>query len=206
MFDFQYWINIFKQHKAKTGLIYNDAITYGVEIVVLNNLSWKVLGVHHLTPGENRGNHNVYIEMLCKQNEREGSWPIHWTQEGRRLNQNAPDVFAGQKPLNELVDIPLNLGMEVSVWPHAGEVVAGLSSNHLSSNHETPGNTIGHHSFFVCFQEVDLNKPVPQPDPLPIPQPKPPTPVIIKVTANLEWLKTLPEDDQGNIIFEIGEE
>ena len=147
MFDFEDWIEKFQERYSKTGIAYNDAIDYGV-VIQLSSSNWKVIGIHHLLPHENNGNHNVFVEVLCKQNDREAFKAIHWTWEGRQNHEAAPDVFAGQKPLNELVDIPLNFGMIVSVWPHLGEKVLGLSSDHPD---EATGNTIGHHSFFISF-------------------------------------------------------
>lgn len=212
MFDFKSWIEIFKEHYRRNGTIYNDAAdmisldnpTGRIEIVKSDTLLWKVLGVHHLTPYENKapneefGKHNIYVEMLCKQDEREAFRAIHWTWKGRRPDESAPDIFAGQKPPNELVNIPLNLGMIVSVWPHQGETVKGFSSNHPDV--DGGGNTIGHHSFFVCFQEVDPDTPPPDPDPDPDPDP----PVLvggIKVIANQAWLASLTPDPLGNITF-----
>lgn len=203
MFKFQEWIDFFKQIHNDTGEIYNDAgdmisLDNPSKQVEINesNSTWRVLGIHHLTPEENRGNHNVYIELLCKQNEREGFKAIHWTWEGRRNDQNAPDVFAGQKPLTELVNIPINLGMIVSVWPHLGQMVSGFSSFHAD---EGDGNTIGHHSFFVCFQEIDETGTIPPPEPVE-------TNATIQITANFEWLKTLPVDSEGDITFTVNGE
>ncbi len=176
IFDFQDWIEVFKTHYRKHNEAYNDTVdmvsfddpSYQIIIEKPQNPIWRVLGIHHLSPTENKapnekfGKHNIYIEMLCKQDEREGFRAIHWTWIGRQLNQPAPDIFAGQKPHNELVDLPLNLGMIVSVWTNGSEIVKGLSSNYPD---EMAGNTIGHHSFFICFQEIDFSKPKPEPEP-----------------------------------------
>lgn len=171
MFNFQEWIEVFRAHKERYGEIYNDADSYGVKVEHDANLKWQVLGIHHLLPDENRGNHNVFVELLCKQDEREAFRPIHWTWRDRRPSEPAPDIFAGQKPLDELVDLPLNLGMVVSVWPHLGETASNFSSAHPD---EGEGNSYGHHSFFVCFQEVETenNEPEPPPPP-PVPEPEP---------------------------------
>jgi len=181
MFDFQLWIKTFQDHRRQ-GQFYNDAASYGVYVKAIENPLWSVLGIHHLSPDENKGNHNVYLEMLCKQNERDGFRAIHWTWEGRRPDEAAPDTFAGQKPHNELVDIPLNLGMIVSVWTQASGIVEGLSSNHPD---EESGNAIGHHSFFVCFQEIDFDD---------TPEDKQPV-----MTINKEWLDSFGIDENGFI-------
>lgn len=202
MLDFEAKIEMFKEHLAITGRIYNDAASYGVEIESLENPLWRVLGVYHLTPDENRGNHNVFIEMLCQQGDREGFRAIHWTWQGRGPEESAPDIFAGQKPLHELVDLPLNLGMIVSVWTNGGEVAVGFSSNHPDEN---VGNTIGHHSFFVCFQEIGDDDPDPGPDPIPDPDPEPePEPPkteteTASMLINKAWFDSLTADEDGYV-------
>lgn len=202
MFNFQEWTKTFQDYYAQNGIAYNDAANYNV-IVQLDNSNWKVIGIHHLLPDENNGNHNVYVEVLCKQNERNNQKVIHWTWKGRRSDEAAPDIWAGQKPSNELVNIPLNLGMIVSVWPHLGEKVLGLSSNHSD---EAVGNTIGHHSFFVCFQEIDgdISFPDPLPEPKPLPEP-PSTNTNVIIEVKLDYLNSLSPNDQGDIILKIGE-
>ncbi len=202
MFDFPGWIETFKEYYRQRGAVYNDAYgmislddpTNRIEVLASDTLLWKVLGIHHLTPDENQGNHNIYVEMLCKQNEREAFRAIHWTWQGRRPDENAPDIFAGQKPLNELVNIPLNLGMIVSVWPHLGEMARGFSSNHPDADED--GNTIGHHSFFVCFQEVDPDAPPSDPDP--DPDPDPPTQGAVLLIKK-SWIDGQTVDDDGYI-------
>lgn len=195
MFDFQGWIQTFREYRGQHGTAYNDADMvsldnppYQVTIQSPENPIWRVLGIHHLSPEENQGKHHVYIEMLCKQGDREGFRAIHWTWIGRQLNESAPDAFAGQKPLNELVNIPLNLGMIVSVWTNGSEVAAGFSSNHPD---EPGGNTVGHHSFFVCFEEIDPDEPDKPP-----PDPEPETADLI---MRKEWVDSLEVNEDGYI-------
>ncbi len=196
LFDFQDWIEVFKTQYREHNIAYNDTVdmvsfddpSYQIIIEKPQNPIWRVLGIHHLSPEENRGNHNIYIEILCKQDEREGFRAIHWTWIGRQLSQPAPDIFAGQKPHNELVDLPLNLGMIVSVWTNGSEIVKGLSSNYPD---EMKGNTIGHHSFFICFQEIDFDPPEPEP---PIP-PEQSTVMLIRKS----WLDEQEVDADGFI-------
>ena len=201
MFNFQEWIAVFRDYYNQLGIVYNDAADYGVSIDIPENRIWKVLGIHHLYPSENKepneefGKHNVYIEMLCKQNEREGFRAIHWTWEGRQPNENAPDVFAGQKPLDEVVDIPLNLGMNVSVWTNGGEIAKGFSSNHPD---EETGNTIGHHSFFVCLQEIGEDPTIP-----PIEPPNIETVGNVAIKVNQDYVMSLVPDNEGNVRIEV---
>lgn len=187
MFDFQAWIKVFEVYFRENGTAYNDAADYGVRIDSFPNRTWRVLGIHHLTPEENRGLHNVYVEMLCRQNEREAFRAIHWTWQGRQLHEAAPDVFAGEKPLHELVDIPINLGMVVDVWTNGGEVAAGFSSDHPD---ERPGNTIGHHSYFVCFQEIGGEDEIEDP-----PGDSPEDEIVM--TIKKSWFDGLSVEDDG---------
>lgn len=195
LFDFQDWIEVFRTHYREYNVAYNDTVdmtsfddpSYQIIIEKLQNPIWRILGIHHLLPDENRGNHNIYVEMLCKQGDREHFRTIHWTWIGRQLNEPARDVHAGDKPLNELVDLPLNLGMIVSVWTNGSEVAKGLSSNYPD---ETDGNSVGHHSFFVCFEEIDLDNPDPDPEP-----PEQETVMLIKKS----WLDNQELDSDGFI-------
>jgi len=210
MFNFQAKIEEFKTYYREHGQAYNNAASmtsfddpaYEIVIEKPQNPIWRVLGIHHLAPAENKaanedfGKHNVYIEMLCKQNDREGFRAIHWTWIGRQSNEPARDVFAGQKPHDELVDLPLNLGMIVSVWTNGSEIVKGLSSNYPD---EGDGNTIGHHSYFVCFQELGDNGGTPLPDPVPDPDPPPIPGETTVILINKDWLNQQPVDDDGFI-------
>jgi len=192
MFDFQQWIEKFKSHYRTTGAMYNDAFKYGITVDIPENRDWRVLGIHHLDPDENKDNHNVYVEMLCKQGDREGFRAIHWTWEGRNeVTEDAPPVFAGSKPLNELVDIPLNLGMNVSVWTNGSEIAEGFSSNHPDENE---GNSIGHHSFFVCFQEMDK-------DAVPLPPGEIEVISSVEIMVNQEYVASLSPDEDGNVMI-----
>lgn len=183
MFDFLSKIQEFEIYHKAQGKPYNNAVDYGVLISGPENPLWRVLGVHHLSPDENRGKHNVFIEVLRKQGNRDLTRPIHWTWKDRQSDQSARDVFAGDKPPNELIDLPLFLGMIVSVWTDDSEVASGFSSNHPD---EGNGNTIGHHSFFVCFQEV--NEGVGN---------DPPEEGETVLAIKKSWLDGLPLDDDG---------
>ncbi len=184
MFDFQHWIEVFQRNPG-----YNDAESYGIFIEPLENPTWQVIGIHHLTGEENRGNHNVFIEVLCKQNDRQGFKAINWTWEGRQPHEPALPVFAGQKSLDELIDLPLNLGMVVSLWVQGSGIGKGFSSNHPD---EETGNTIGHHSFFICFQENGGENPDP-----PEPEPEPEKEVVLSINA--EWISKQEVDSDGYI-------
>lgn len=139
----------------------NDAERYGVKIQPTGGEpAWRVLGVHHLTPEENMGKHNIYVDVLDSNNKR---YPpstgigIGWDWEGRFDTQPAP-----KKPLDKPDNEPhgnvdIYRGMKIKVWiSHTvqSDLVTGLSSDlpdELGPNGEI-WNSVGHHSFYILFK------------------------------------------------------
>lgn len=127
---------------------------------------WKVIGVHHLLPDENRSNHNVFLEALDENGQRIKS-PIAWagwTWQGRRDNERA-DPVPLDKPIGEAAgNIALHDGQIASVWIKGGSRDAQDKSDRVENldiiHPDEPGpngekwNTIGHHSFYVVFQRT----------------------------------------------------
>lgn len=150
---------------APSGQVYNDAAAYGVTIkpaqVADGQQYWRVIGVHHLLPHENEGNHTILVEAL--------------DEAGNRIRQsNAfaasrwhgqtgdPDVKALDKASYDPMgcDFPMGIEATFAVWMkgiRVDQVVPNDPTDrvdHLHTRHkdEGSGNTIGHHSFFVVFQ------------------------------------------------------
>lgn len=145
--------------------VYNDASAkYKVGVRFLSDIEvpddatqyWRVVGVHHLTGGENMGNHHIYVDVL--------------DEEGGRINgarlvlfqENTAPVFAVvDKPAHEAgTNFPLWKADKATVavaWPDQGslpsEQVTGLSTGHPD---EEVGNTLFHHSFYVVFQRTNI--------------------------------------------------
>jgi hypothetical protein len=201
MFNFKEWIKTFQDYFRANGAIYNDAphsfnTLMDVSIISPANSAWRVLGIHKLTPEENAGNHNLFLEVLCKQNEREGMRAVYFDWQGREPGQNAPGpIFMSQKGPNELVDIAIFAGMRVKVWIQNGDRAEWF---HSEWPDEAPGNTFGHHSFFLCFQETAwfTDEPDPEPDP---------GPKRLVMTINKGWLDKQPVEE-GMIKIYVGGE
>jgi glycosyltransferase involved in cell wall biosynthesis len=140
----------------------NDAAPYGVRIeravVAPGRPFWRVVRVHHLTPEENGGNHHIFVDVLDAPLGGESAAP------GQRLfNARVKVTWDGgeslvkiEKPLGEPGgNFPLwksqvcsvqALGQEGDELP--SDRVTGL---HIRHPDEAPGNTWGHHSFYVTF-------------------------------------------------------
>ena len=155
--------------------------TYGVRIVEADvapgQTYWEVLGVYHLLPQENSGNHHVYFEVLNESGARIQN-PIAWagfTWEGRRPEEPAPPI-ALDKPSNEAAgNLAMFSGQKVSVWirglsPDASDPSDRVENLHILHPDErgpdgSLGNSIGHHSFYVVFQRArKTDAPAPPPD------------------------------------------
>jgi hypothetical protein len=147
----------------------NDAVDYGASIVPANSINaWRCIGIHHLTPDENRGRQNVFIDVLDESGNRLRQPIINWTFSfGGPVQQKRLD-----KPANEpAADIPIDKDATITLW-----VADSLDSDRvgeLYTRHrdESPGNMWGHHSFYVVFQRqkamMPINPPIDPPiDPL----------------------------------------
>jgi hypothetical protein len=143
MLDIQYWNNLFLTNPG-----YNDAKSLGVTINRVSNAKWRAIGVHHLTGDENRGNHNIFCDVLNKEGQRVNGARL------KMIQGEVGSVFATiDKPAYEPgTNFPVWDGAPVSV-----SVAEGLSDSFdgMSTLHpdEDPGNYLAHHSFYVVFQE-----------------------------------------------------
>lgn len=157
----------FLEASTQGNAISNNATKYGVEVKPVSQPDgpgntthyWRIVGIHHLTGNENRGNHHVYCEVLDEEGRRVHGARLRLTQDG------ASPVFAVvDKPANEAgTNFPLwssNLANVMVQWPAdnplPSEEVKGIRTTHPD---EEVGNTWGHHSFYIVFQKCALKPP-----------------------------------------------
>jgi hypothetical protein len=147
---------------APAGQAYNDAVAYGVTIepaqVADGQLYWRVIGVHHLLPPENEGNHTILVEALDESGNRirqgNGFAASQW-----HGQTGDPDVKALDKASYDPMgcDFPMGKEATYAVWMRgdtreAKDPTDRVDQLHTRHKDEGPDNTIGHHSFFVVFQ------------------------------------------------------
>jgi hypothetical protein len=126
---------------------------------------WKVIGVHHLLPDENRGNHHVYLEALDENGQR--IRPIAWadfTWEGRRPDEQAGPVQLDKPDAEPAGNIALHDGQKDAVWMRGLNRDGADKSDRVENldivhpDEAGPGgelwNSIGHHSFYIVFQRT----------------------------------------------------
>lgn len=134
----------------------NDATAYGVSIIrAQQQNAWRCIGAYHLKPDENRGRHNVFVEVLDESGKRTRNATIKW-----RWYTDAPlQTRLLDKPDDEpAADIPLESSMFVSLYLDGD----GLPSDNVGNLHSRHGdekgsggetfNSYGHHSFYIVFQ------------------------------------------------------
>ncbi|KKK77063.1 hypothetical protein LCGC14_2857350 [marine sediment metagenome] len=195
-FDHQSW-----NRRFIADLDYNDAaVNYGVGIFRHSPASgeryWRIIGIHHLLPDENRGGHNLFFDVLDINGNRVRPivW-INWSWDGMRPDEQPP--FAqGDKPDTEPAGNIALGSVEQIVYAGCNGRNTTLNTDGNSdwiqkvhTNHpdegDAEGNTIGHHSFYVLWKETEVGEvvpdpepiPDPQPDPIPNPDPEPPIPI-----------------------------
>lgn len=172
---------------------------YGVRLLqpadlVPGETYWQVVGIHHLTPAENRGNRNVFIEALDEAGNRITNPPIWagWTWEGIQDHERADPVPLDKPGSEPAGNISVGSNQEVSVWIRGRSRASNDVSDRVEGLHtghpDEPGpngenwNSIGHHSFYVVFQRrkktaggppitPPVVEPVPEPPEEPTPNP-----------------------------------
>ena len=184
-FDHQDW-----NRKFIADTDYNDALGYGVVVKrhtpASGELYWKIIGVHHLTPDENRWNHHLYLDVLDKDGNRVVPAWISWGWEGQTPDQTASPVRADKPSSEPAGNIGIGGNQVINAKCAGRNSIFGtdgfsdeVRDVRISHPDEADGNTFGHHSFYVVWQlkeagEVDPDPvPTPVPDPQPDPQPEP---------------------------------
>lgn len=123
---------------------------------------WQVKGVRHLLPSENNGNHHCYFGLFDESgNPIMGSF-VDWNWAHNSGPKPPPVICDKPYPQEPMGNLPIAGNMEwVEVWMgDNSDRIYNIRSTHPD---EKPGNTWGHHSFYVVFQKVLVTE-TPPPD------------------------------------------
>lgn len=179
--DFKMWTETFQKSP-----VYNDRPDI-IQISGPVDPTWSVLGVHKLTPAENRGKHHIYFDVLTVEGERDMEQELRTGWRDMQEDQRPPP-FTIDKPAHEPGNVPMYAGqyvfMEIEGGQRAEWFTAGLPD-------EAPGNTWGHHSFYVVFVQGTIPDPPDPPDLDPVGQ--------LSLKVSKVYIDTLLIDDQGNV-------
>jgi hypothetical protein len=129
-----------------------DITQYGASIVRASvapgTTYWKIVDAYHLSGQQNRGNHNLFADVLNADGTRRNGAHCNLYFSGRMT------VLTIDKPPNEPgTNAPLYRG---NFYDIEGADLPSDKAIHFSTEFpdEEDGNTNGHHSFMVIFQEV----------------------------------------------------
>lgn len=117
---------------------------------------FAIIGIHKLTPDENVGKHNLFMEVLDENGKRIHDSVIRWGWEGQKVSEVARPVIL-DKPNNEPAgNIPIwgtqTIWAEVSHLNYPSDRVSNI---HTRLPDEGQGNTYGHYSYLVVWMLVD---------------------------------------------------
>lgn len=141
----------------------NEATAYGVRIEPVNASGnvWRAVQVRHLTPSENRGKHNLFVDVVDESGNRvfDKQLRIAWlASEG----DTTADYTPLDKPDTTIEKGDGNVDLYYNQTVTAWIVGDGLPSDRVAGIHtrhgDEPGpngenwNSLGHHSFYVKFQ------------------------------------------------------
>lgn len=130
----------------------NDAANYAVSIIPAGpGTAWRCIGAYHLTPAQNNRRHNVFVEVLDEAGNRTRQPQIAWT-----WWIDAPvQLRKLDKPNDEpACDIPIDKGATITL--RVADAFPSDSVGNIHTRWADEGvnalNSVGHHSFFICFQ------------------------------------------------------
>ncbi len=185
-----HWLAEFLKRPAPTdhATILHTAAPYAVRLQqhAAGNeaVVWRVIGVHHLTPDENRGRHAVYVDVVDEAGNRvrDPNLRLCWGWEGQRRGEYA-DPKAFDKPDNEpATHVDLYSGQLLWVQIEgdglASDQVLNCHTNHPDERGPNGQiwNSVGHHSFYVLFQRCRQSVTETTPD-----QPDSPTEELVPI-------------------------
>jgi hypothetical protein len=139
---------------------------YGVQVAAANAAAgaptWKIIGIHHLSPEENQSRHNAFVEVLDENGQRlkDPNLRICWSWAGRSNDQEAPPKLLDKPDSEPAGDVPIEKGMELELWIEGDGCPSDRASKLGTHHNDEPGpngelwNTMGHHSFYIVFQRT----------------------------------------------------
>lgn len=117
---------------------------------------WSVVGYWHLSPEQNGGNHNVYVDLLDENGDlmQPNSCLLRFTWDGMTPEETpAPIPFDKLAP-EPGANFPVYLGQVCSIWIEDDPIINSDQVDNLRCDlpDEGGGNTYGHHSFYIVYR------------------------------------------------------
>ncbi len=110
---------------------------------------YRLIGIHKLTPDENRGKHNLYLDVVNIHGIRDRQ-QIDWGWVGQRRTEVVQPVVL-DKPLDEPAG-NISIGGGQVIWAKVLNRNSDMILNVTTGlPDESPGNTWGHHSYYTVW-------------------------------------------------------
>jgi len=151
---------------AEPSTILGNAADYDVQLQPANvepgQRYWRVAGVHHLLPNENRSNRHVFVDVVDAdgQRVRDANLRLHWGWEGQHPDENAPPKRFDKPDHEPHTNVDVYLGQHIWIRVDGDDLPSDAVTN-LHTNHPDERgpagqtwNSVGHHSFYVLFQRA----------------------------------------------------
>lgn len=132
-------------------------------ILVVTNASprFEIIGIHKLTPSENVGKHNLFIDVVDKDGKIMKDVKIAWGWEGQRPGEVTRPLVLDKpesEPSGNLV-----IWSNQKIWAMVLDKPSDKVYNvHTQLPDEGSGNTYGHHSYYIVWMLVDDVAEVPE--------------------------------------------
>lgn len=181
------------QHVQQTGQIQDEAQGFQHDITPANTSDtyYKIIGIRHLTPDENRGNRNAFLAVLDTNGNIDRSKQLDWGWQGMQPHEK-PRPIVQDKPANERANVPLNPNQRC--WFQ----VLGFESERVANIHTMYPQQGGSHSWYIVFYPVQGGGTPPPPSTTPDSQP-PEKPDNSKALALLEEAQALVQQANQKI-------
>lgn len=164
MFNHQKYLDTFL-NDYRVNRFTNDSVAKIDRVIVVS--CYRLIGIHHLTPPENVGKRNLFMDVVDTNGNRLIE-KIEWGWEGQRSNQH-PNPVVLDKPLSEPSgNISIDFGQKI--W---AQVLNKPSDKVYNITTQLPdegqGNTLGHHSYYIVWAWAEGESPPPPPPVYPPP-------------------------------------
>lgn len=191
---------------SEAATILGSAAPYDVRLqpadVPPGEAYWRVVGIHHLLPHENRGRRHIYVDVVDSNGARvrNPQLRLRWGWEGQRPGEHAPARPFDKADWEPHTNLDVYSGQHIWIRVEGDGLPSDTVANLHTKHADEPGpagqtwNSIGHHSFYILFQRVVKGQepeheggengsatPPQQPTPEPTkpePQPEPAEPVV----------------------------
>lgn len=159
-FNHKYYLDKFLADHARDLFTNNSPATVDKSPALA---AFRIIGIHRLTPSENDGKQNLFIDIRDTDGKRLDKL-IDWGWQGQRANEPSPALIL-DKPDSEPAGNLVIWGGQIiwaTVMNQPSDTIRGVTTGLADVG---PGATWGHHSYYCVWQWVEGGTTPPPIDP-----------------------------------------